>query len=78
MICLIEREREVNLGDDKDYGKMIHEIQVRVEYRHVIILELQNLGYHREFFEPLESLMLAERDDFDEIDFLIERRNTSI
>jgi hypothetical protein len=75
---LFDREREANIGDDKDYGKMIHEIQVRVEHRHVIILELQNLGYHRDFFAPVESLILAEGDDFDEIDFLIQRRSTSI
>lgn len=75
---LFDREREANLGDDKDYGRMIHEIQIRVQHRHAIILELQSLGYHWSFFEPLESLMLAEKDDLDEINFMIERRKTSI
>ncbi|PWA39702.1 hypothetical protein CTI12_AA569600 [Artemisia annua] len=75
---LFDREREDNIGDDIYYGKMIQEIQIRVQHRHAIILELQNLGYHRAFFEPLDSLMLAERDDLDEIDFLIERRKTCI
>lgn len=71
---LFDREREANLCDDYQYAQLIHEIQIRVQHRHAIILEFQSLGYHRSFFEPLETLMLAEKDDMDEIDFLIERR----
>ena len=75
---LFGRERDANFGDDKDYGNMIQEIKIRLQQRHAIILELQVLGYQRSFFAPLEALMLAERDDLDEIDFLIEQRKTSM
>ncbi|PWA60085.1 phospholipase-like protein [Artemisia annua] len=72
------RERVANLGDDKDYVNMIEEIQVRVQQRHAIILELESFGCHRSVIKPLKYLRSAQRDDLDEIDCLIERRKASL
>ena len=76
--ALFVRERESNIGDDNNYGLMILEIQSRVHHRRAIIRELEIFGCHRAVIQPLKSLKLAEQDDLDEIDFLIERRKASL
>ena len=76
--ALFARERSANLSDDEEYGKMIQEIQSRVQHRRAIMMELQQFGYHRAINEPLKALLLAEREDLDEIDLLIERRKASV
>lgn len=76
--ALFIRERDANIGDDKDYALMIVEIQCRVQHRRAIIRELEMFGCHRAVIQPLKYLMLAEQDDLDEIDFLIGRRKASL
>ena len=78
LLALFSRETEANRGDEKQYVKMIEEIQVRVEHRHAILLELENFGAYKMMNEPLDRLKLAQQEDLDEIAFLTKRRQASL
>lgn len=59
LLALFATEREANRGDEKQYVKMIEEIEVRVEHRHAILLELEKFGSYKMMNEPLDCLKLA-------------------
>ncbi|PWA76191.1 hypothetical protein CTI12_AA236200 [Artemisia annua] len=78
LLALFAREREANRGDEKEYGKMIEEIEVHVEHRHAILLELEKFGSYQIMNEPLDRLKLAQQENLDEIAFLTKRRQASL
>ncbi|PWA79936.1 hypothetical protein CTI12_AA204320 [Artemisia annua] len=78
LLALFARGREGNRGDEKEYGKMIEEIEVRVEHRHAILLELEKFGSYQIMNEPLDRFKLAQQEDLDEIAFLTKRRQASL
>ncbi|PWA43092.1 hypothetical protein CTI12_AA538360 [Artemisia annua] len=78
LLALFVREREANRGDEKEYDRMIEEIEVRVEYRHAISLELEKFGSYQIMNEPLHRLKLAQHEDLDEIALLTKRRQASL
>ncbi|PWA61701.1 hypothetical protein CTI12_AA287720 [Artemisia annua] len=78
LLALFVREREANRGDEKEYDRMIEEIEVRVEYRHAILLELEKFGSYQIMNEPLHRLKLAQQEDLDEIALLTKRRQASL
>ena len=77
LLALFAREKAANRGDEKEYGKMIEEIEVRVEHRHAILLELEKFGAYPIMNEPLDRLRLAQQEDLDDIAFLTKRRQLS-
>ena len=78
LLALFAREREANKGDENQYVKMIEEIEVRVEHRHAILLELEKFGAYKMMNEPLDHLKLAQQEDLEEIAFLTKMRQASL
>ncbi|PWA74428.1 hypothetical protein CTI12_AA128770 [Artemisia annua] len=78
LLALFVREREANRGDEKDYDRMIAEIEVRVEHRHAILLELEKFGSYQTINEALHCLKLAQQEDLDEIALLTKRRQACL
>ena len=75
---IFARERDANRGDEKDYGRMIEEIEVRVKHRHAILLELEKFGNYAVLNEPLVRLKVSQQEDLEEIEYLIKRRQASL
>ena len=75
---IFARERDANRGDEKDYGRMIEEIEVRVKHMHAILLELENFGNYAVVKEPLVRLKVSQQEDLEEIEYLIKRRQASL
>ncbi|PWA36623.1 hypothetical protein CTI12_AA598050 [Artemisia annua] len=78
LLALFVREREAKRGDEKDYDRMIGEIEVRVEHRHAILLELEKFGSYQTINEALNCLKLAQQEDLDEIALLNKRHQACL
>lgn len=75
---IFARERDANRGDEKYYGRMIEEIEVRVKHRHAILMELEKFGNYAVVNEPLVRLKVSQQEDLEEIEYLSKRRQASL
>ncbi|PWA72242.1 hypothetical protein CTI12_AA091230 [Artemisia annua] len=71
--AIFSREKNAYLCDEREYNQRIEELKVRIEHRHEIYKELKKHGIDPVFDECLVELKAAEKADFEEMGWRVEK-----